>query len=126
MNITCKELYIDGVRVRTPKVDGIKYTTNKMWSANTGRLESSGEMAGTIVATKRKWEIEWPDMPVADYKTIEDLVSNSTAFHAMKIVDAADETHEITVYFGDMSGTVAYSSMVKAVVRDLAVSAIEK
>lgn len=126
MNITCRELYIDGVLVRTPKIEGIKYTTNKMWSANTGRLESSGEMAGTIVATKGKWELEWPDMPVADYEVIEDLVSSTTAFHTMKIVDAEDKVHEVTVYFGDMSATVAYNSMYKSVVRELAVSAIEK
>lgn len=126
MNITCKALYIDGVQVRTPKVEGITYTTNKMWSANTGRLESSGELAGTIVATKGKWEIEWPDMPVADYETIENLVSSTTAFHTLKIVDAAGATHTATVYFGDMSCTVAYASTKAAVIRNLAVSAIEK
>lgn len=126
MNITCKELYIDGVRVRTPKVEGLKYTTNKMWSSNTGRLESSGEMAGTIVANKSKWEIEWPDMPIADYETIENLVSSTTAFHTLKIVDAANVVHTTTVYFGDMGGTVAYNSITAAVVRELAVSAIEK
>ena len=126
MDITCKELYIDGVRIRTPKVDGLKYTTNKMWSANTGRLETTGEMAGTIVATKGKWEFEWPDMPVADYLVIENIVSSTVAFHDLKIVDAANIVHEAQVYFGDMSAKVGYNSTTAAVIRDLAVNAIEK
>lgn len=125
-NPTCVALYIDDVQVRTPKLEGLEVSENKMWSANTGRLEATGDMAGTITAIKRKLEISWPDMTVRDYLAIMDLVSNDTPFHALRWLDAAEEEHSMTVYFGDPSCTAAYNSMSRPIVKGLKVSAIEK
>ena len=126
MKLTVKELYVDGVKLPTPALDGLTITTNKIWSANTGRLESTGEMAGTIVAIKRKLEIKWPELSMEDTKIIEDAVSSTTAFHKLKYTDMTGATTTIDVYFGDPSYTIHSYSVGIQRIRDIAVSAIEK
>ena len=126
MTLTVKELYVDGVQLPTPALEGIKITTNKIWSANTGRLESTGEMAGTIVACKRKLEIKWPDLSMEKAKIIEDAVSSRVPFHELQYTDMTGTTETITVYFGDPSYTVyAFSEGVQRI-RGAQISAIEK
>lgn len=126
INPTCVELYIDGVQVKTPKLEGLDISENKMWSANTGRLETTGEMAGTITAIKSKMEISWPDMTVMDYLKIMEQVSTDTPFHELKWLDSFDEYHTLTVYFGDPTCTACYNSRKRPIVKGLKVSAIEK
>lgn len=126
MTLTVKELYVDGVQLPTPAMDGLTITPNKMWSANTGRLENSGEMAGTIVAIKQKLEIKWPSMSMADAKIIDAVVSSTTAFHQLKYTDMAGAATELTVYFGDPAYTIhAYSPGIQWI-SGVSVSAIEK
>lgn len=126
MQLTVKELYVDGVQLPTPALDGVSITTSKIWSANTGRLENSGEMVGTIVATKRKLEIKWPELYMEDVRVIEEAVSSMTPYHILKYTDMTGQVHEITVYFGDPSYTIyAYSPGIQRV-KDTTVSAIEK
>lgn len=127
MTLTLKELVVDGVTLPTPALEGLTVSTNKIWSANAGRLESSGEMAGTIVATKRKLEIKWPDIPMEKAKIIEDIVSDSdTPFHELQYTDMTGETSTITVYFGDISYTIySYSPGIQRI-KSVAISAIEK
>ena len=126
MKLTVKELYVDGVELPTPALDGLTITTNKIWSANTGRLESTGEMAGTIVAIKRKLEIKWPELSMEKVKIIEDAVSSMTPFHQLKYTDMTGATHTIDVYFGDPSYNIHSYSVGIQRIRDIAVSAIEK
>ena len=126
MQLTVKELYVDGVQLPTPALDGVTITTNKIWSANTGRLENSGEMAGTIVAIKRKLEIKWPDLSMEQVAVIEGAVSSMTPFHVLKYTDMTGQVTEITAYFGDPAYTIhAYSNGVQRVTGTM-VSAIEK
>lgn len=126
MTLSVKEIFVDGVQLPTPALEGLTITTNKIWSANTGRLENSGEMAGTIVAMKRKIEIKWPVLTMEKAKVIEDAVSSMTPFHTLKYTDMAGQTEEITVYFGDPSYVLYSYSHGVQFVRDVAVSAIEK
>lgn len=126
MTLTVKALFVDGVQLPTPALEGVTITTNKMWSANTGRLENSGEMAGTIVALKRKIEIKWPDLTMEKAKVIEDAVSSMTPFHILRYTDMAGQTVEIPVYFSDPSYTIyAYSEGIQRV-SGVTISAIEK
>lgn len=126
ITLTVKELYVDGVQLPTPKVEGVTITPNKIWSANTGRLESSGLMAGTIVAIKHKIEIKWPSLSMTEVQKIEAAVSTLTPFHTLKYTDMAGQTKEITVYFGDPSYTIySYSPGVQWI-NDVSVSAIER
>lgn len=126
MTLSVKELYVDGVQLPTPKLEGLTITENKMWSANTGRLESSGEMVGTIVAIKQKLEIKWPPLTMEQVKKIRNIVSSLTPFHRVKYTDMTGTVAELTAYFGDPSYTVySYSEGVQRI-HDLSISAIEK
>lgn len=126
MTLTVKELVVDGVRLPTPALDGITVTTNKMWSANTGRLENTGEMVGTIICTKRKLEIKWPPMTMEQCRIIENAVSNMTAFHELTYTDMSGQEQTIAAYFGDPTYTLySYSDGVQWV-KDVTVSAVEK
>lgn len=124
--ITVKSLFVDGVQLPTPALEGITITTNKIWSSNTGRLENSGEMAGTIVARKRKLEIRWPPLTMEQCQIIEQAVSSTTPFHTLKFTDMIGTAQEMTVYFGDPSYTIySYSRGIQRLT-DVSVSAIEK
>lgn len=126
MTLTVKELYIDGVQMPTPALEGLTMTRNKMWSANTGRLENSGEMAGTIVCTKWKLEIKWPPLPMDQVAVIETAISSMEPFHTLKFSDMTGVTRELQVYFGDPTYVpYSYSEGIQYV-KDVAVSAIEK
>lgn len=126
MTLTVKELFVDDVQLPTPKLEGLTITENKMWSANTGRLENSGEMAGTIVAIKLKLDIKWPPLTMAQVQQIRAAVSSLTAFHQLRFTDMSGEVTEISVYFGDPSYTLySYSEGVQRI-HDVSVSAIEK
>lgn len=126
MTLTVKELYVDGVQLPTPALEGLTITDNKVWSANTGRLENSGDMAGTIVSIKKKLEIRWPPLSMEDVKRIRSVVSNLKAFHEIKYTDADGEINELIVYFGDPQFTpYAYSVGIQRVI-SATVSAIEK
>lgn len=126
MVITMKELYVDGVKLPTPRVDGVVHTSNKIWSKNTGRLESTGDMIGTIVAIKQKLEITWPDLSVSDANGILAAVDNSTEFHTLTYVDVSGTAHTLAVYFGDPSYTLRYNALGRGSISGLKVSAIEK
>ena len=126
MVLSVKELYIDGVQMPTPKLGGLTITPNKMWSANTGRLESSGEMVGTIVAIKHKISIKWPDLTMEQIRTVEVAVSSPTAFHALRYTDMTGKAVSLQVYFGDPTYTIySYSEDIQWI-KDAAVDAIEK
>ena len=126
MVLSVKEIYVDGIQLPTPKLGGLTITPNKLWSANTGRLESSGEMVGTIVAIKHKIAIKWPDLTMEQVQDIEAAVSSLAAFHTLKYTDMAGITYTRQVYFGDPSYTIySYSPGVQRVT-DVSVEAIEK
>lgn len=124
MNLPVQELYVDDIQLRTPKLDGIQVTQNKIWSANTGRLELSAKMVGTIIAIKQKLEITWPEMTMAEVNTIEGIVSSTAPWHTLKYVDMTGQTKEMEVYFGDPSYTIRSPAMDR--VTNVTVSAIER
>lgn len=126
MTLTVKGLYVDGVKLPTPALEGITITVNKIWSENTGRLELSGEMVGTIVAIKRKLEIKWPPLTMRQVELIENTVSSPEPFHTLEYTDMQGQATEITVYFGDPSYTILSYSPGLQLVKDVSVSAIEK
>ena len=127
MLLSIKELYVNGTKLPTPALGGLVMTTNKIWSANTGRLESTGEMAGTIVAVKRKVEIKWPPLSMEDVAIIETAVSNPiTPFSSLRYVDMQGKEVTMQVYFGDPTYTVHSYSHGNQRIENVAVSAIEK
>lgn len=126
MIITMKKLTVDGVTLPTPALEGVTHSHNKMWSANTGRLESTGEMVGTIVAVKEKFEIKWPDLTPAQAQLIENATAGTTAFHTMEYADYQWTNHSLTVYFGDFTYDLVDNRTGGRTVRNAKISAIEK
>lgn len=127
MQLSVKELYVNDVMLPTPMLGGLVMTTNKIWSANTGRLESTGEMAGTIVAIKRKVEIKWPPLSMEEVAVIEAAVSDpSTPFSVLRYTDMQGKATTMQVYFGDPTYTIySYSPGVQRI-EGVSVSAIER
>lgn len=126
MKITVKELYVDDVQLPTPKLGGLTITPNKMWSANTGRLESTGTMVGTVVAIKNKIEIKWPSLTMEQVAVIEAAVSTLTAFHTLRYTDMTGQSKTLKVYFGDPTYNIySYSEGVQRI-QDVSVSAVEQ
>lgn len=127
MQLSVKELYVNDVKLPTPMLGGLVMTTNKIWSANTGRLESTGEMAGTIVAIKHKVEIKWPPLSMEEVAIIEAAVSDpNTPFSLLRYTDMQGKENVIQVYFGDPTYTIYSYSQGNQRVEGVSVSAIER
>ena len=125
-SITVSQLYVDGVQLPTPAVEGITYTVNKIWSSNTGRLEQTGNLAGTIVTIKKKLEIKWPPLTYDQVGVIESAVSTMTPFHTLTYTDLTGTTTTMTVYFGDPTYTQYSWADGHQWFKNVAVSAIEQ
>lgn len=97
------EMAINDIRVKSPKVGGIKRKAEKIWSTNTGRA-ASGKMQGTINAIKITYSIEWPPLTPCEQELIESLVSDkSTPFSILSIRRPDGSVWEIECYFGTPS-----------------------
>ena len=69
------DLSINGVTMPTPALDGVTISTEKIWSADTGRT-GSGKMVGTVIARKTTIKIKWPPMSYQQAALIEQAVSD--------------------------------------------------
>lgn len=121
--VTITDLTVDGAALPTPALQGVALSENKIWSANAGR-DTSGEMVGTLVATKHKLEITWPPLTMEQYATIEDAVSTDWA--AVSWTDGTGEKQTKTMYFGDLTGTQYSWADGMQLMINVSVSAIEK
>ena len=121
-----RNLTIHGVEMPTPMHKGVKISTNKVWSANTGRT-STGKMVGTIVAVKAKLEIKWPPLTEDQVALIEAAVSDrENPFVPVSYTDMAGNTVTKTMYFGDVSYSQYSWAGGLRYITDVAVSAIEQ
>lgn len=105
----------------TPK--NVDYSYNKIWSKNTGRLDS-GYFVGNLIAIKRKYVITFPALSPAELVTVRSSCENQYARMLITDVDGGDA--ELDVYFGDV--TVQAYSWKKGLdyAVDCKVSAIER
>lgn len=125
-NITVSDLYIGGVKMPDPALEGMTISREKIWSANTGRT-ASGKMVGTIVAIKTTVKIKWPPLTPAQVRTIESAVSNAgKAFTTLKYTDMTGNTVTKTVYFGTPTYTVYSWAAGKQYIRDVSVDGVEQ
>lgn len=105
-NITVSDLYINGVKMPDPALEGVTVSREKIWSSNTGRT-TSGKMVGTVVAVKTTLKIKWPVLTPAQVAVIENAVSDAgNPFVPVKYTDATGATVTKTMYFGTPSYTV--------------------
>ncbi len=126
MATSITELYVNGVALPTPALQGVTITHNKVWSSNTGRT-ASGNLVGTIVAIKRKLSIRWPPLTEQQVSLIQDAVNDPDhPFSTVRYRDADGQEVTCTMYFGDPSYTqYSWSDGIRRVL-DVTVDAIEQ
>lgn len=125
-SITVSELYIGGVQMPTPALEGVTITREKVWSSDTGR-SSSGKMLGTIVAIKSKLTIKWPVLTFDQVQTIESAVSDADdPFVTVKYTDMTGTTVTKTMYFGTPTYTLYSGADGFQYVKDVTVDGIEQ
>lgn len=124
--MTVSELYIGGVQMPTPALEGVTVTSEKIWSADTGR-SASGKMLGTCVAVKAKISVKWPPLTPAQAAVIEGAVSDpDKPFVTMKYTDMAGNTVTKEVYFGTPSYTWYSWSDGVQYLKDVSVDGVER
>ena len=123
-NITVSDLYINGVRMPDPALEGVTIGREKIWSSNTGRT-TSGKMVGTVVAVKTTLKIKWPPLTPAQTAVVENAVSGS-AFVPVTFTDATGSTVTKTMYFGTPSYTVYSWADGVQYIKDVTVDGIEQ
>lgn len=124
--MTVSELYINGVQMPTPALEGVTITSEKIWSSNAGR-SVTGLMLGTCVVIKAKISITWPPLTPAQVAVIEAAVSNrDKPYVPLKYTDMTGTTVTKTVYFGTPSYTQYSWSEGLQYVKSVSVDAIER
>ena len=108
--------------ITLPEPKALTTEHNKIWSANTGRLDS-GYFVGDLIATKRKLNIKWGAMTAADAQTVLNAVNND--FVTIEYTDETGQTATGEFYWGDVSGDY-YNLTVKHIMSGLSCNAIER
>ena len=85
-------------------VTKLKRGDELLWSEGTGRAADSGQMTGSVVASKQTWEIGWGPITQAQYDTIRGAVTGG--FLALSISLNSTSIASATVYRGSISGSV--------------------
>lgn len=94
-------LWINGVRMPDPQLNGITITKQKIWSSNTGR-SSEGGMIGDVIARKLKLQITWPPLSDAEVMLIDQSID--PAFVSARFRNPATGSFvEMNMYAGDPS-----------------------
>lgn len=96
-------LKIGNIVLPTPK--SVVYSDNKLWSQNTGRLDS-GYFVGELVAIKKKYEVTFPPLTTSELGTIKSAINDQ--FATVQITNAQGGTDTVDAYFGDIT-VEAYS-----------------
>lgn len=96
-------LKIGNTVLPTPK--SVVYSDNKLWSQNTGRLDS-GYFVGELVAIKKKYEVTFPPLTTTELDTVKSAINDQ--FATVQITNAQGGTDTVDAYFGDIT-VEAYS-----------------
>jgi ribosomal protein L18 len=78
----------------------VTYTQNKLWSQNTGRLDS-GYFVGDLIAIKKKYQVTFPALTPAELETVRAAVNAD--FATVQITNAEGGTDTVSAYFGDVT-----------------------
>lgn len=91
-------LQIGSTTLPVPK--SVIYSQNKLWSANTGRLDS-GYFVGDLIGIKKKYEVTFPPLTTTQLSTVRAAIN--TDFASVTITNAEGGTDSVTAYFGDLT-----------------------
>lgn len=92
-------LKLNNIEMPSPKLEGVSFSDEKIWSKNTGR-PTSGKMVGDIICVKKTIHIEFPPLSPAQVKLIDSVVSNKALpFFNFEYNDGT-ESYTYEVYAG--------------------------
>lgn len=100
MTLTIDDLYIDGVKMPPPALNGVEISYEPLWSANSGRMGSTGNFNGTLIAMKTTVKMKWAVIPFADAAKLKNAVVNLTPTHTLRLCNESGYDTTLTVYFG--------------------------
>lgn len=126
MEITISDLYIGGVKMPCPALQGVTVSYNKIWSKNTGRAAADALMHGTVVAMKRTFSISWNTLTMEQYKKLRDAIESEYSFRNMRLVDDTGEEITVSVYFGTLEATIYSYAPGKQYITGAKVEAVER
>ncbi|MBQ8503355.1 MAG: hypothetical protein IJ491_03655 [Clostridia bacterium] len=69
-------LKLNNIEMPSPKLEGVTFSKEKIWSKNTGRTVNA-KMTGDIIGIKTTVRIEFPPLSPADVELVESVVSNA-------------------------------------------------
>ncbi len=119
-------LKLNGVEVAAPDIGGFNITKNKIWSSNTGRVQS-GKAVGTIIAIKTTIDITWSYLTESQVEQIDNAVSDATKpFISVEYWGLGNKHTSMTAYFGDISYSTEAVINGEKVYSGVSVSAIEQ
>lgn len=120
------EMEIDGIRIKSPKIQGMNHKAEKVWSKNTGRT-GTARMQGTIIAIKQTQSLSWPDLCFEEAERIIELVSDpNKPFRIIKWTLPNGEIRQMECYFGTPSADEYVVRKGVWCVTNLKVDAIER
>lgn len=82
-------------------VVALKRSDELLWSEGTGRAATSGLMAGSVVAKKQTWSIQWGIVPKADYDRIKAIPGG---FVSLVVQSNGATLANITAYRSNVGG----------------------
>lgn len=118
-------LTINGVSVPLPAKDGVTITHEKVWSSGSGRT-STGNMAGTIVAIKRKIALKWPPLTTTQAAAIDRAVNTKTEFFSVHYTTETGAEGSGTFYAGTPTFTQYSYAKGKRYLTGVSVNLIER
>lgn len=91
-------LKVNNTVLPTPK--NVDYSYNKLWSANSGRLDS-GYFVGELIGIKRKYVVTFPPLTTNQLALVRNTCAQEFATVTITDVDGGDA--ELECYFGDVT-----------------------
>lgn len=105
-----------------PEPQSLTTEHNKIWSSNTGRLDS-GYFVGDLIAIKRKLNIRWGAMKAEDAQKVIDAVGQQFTVIEYTAEDGTEKSGDF--YWGDLSCEY-YNITVEYLMSGFSCNAIER
>lgn len=112
----------NGQVITLPDPKALTPERNKLWSSNTGRLDS-GYFTGDLIGIKRKLNITWGPMKASDAQKIIEATSEQYVTITYTAENGSESSGEF--YWGDLSGDV-YNYTVSHIMSGFTCNAIER
>lgn len=91
-----------GGTVLPSNVVSLKRSDELLWSEGTGRSATTGQLAGSVVAQKQTWQVDWGPLTQAEYDRIRSAIGGG--FRALRIELNGAVVANATVYRGTITG----------------------